>query len=146
MEFALPSWLANGAVVVGALSLLGLLIRQIGPWRKQLTETEAHLRTELTERHDAMLGRVLAMERKLDRQQMRHNAERALDRHRLNNIQQCFDALLLLVEMNPDKSREVVAKIKEMRASQIVAESEEKAIIRAAEITADECEVDHDGN
>lgn len=146
MAATAASWLAPAGFWAAALALAAVLLRQIGPWRASITETEKHLRAELTERHDAMLTRVLAMERKLERQQLRHNAERALDRHRLNNVTQCLDSLLLLLEMSPDRAAEVVQKIKEMRAAQMVAEAEEKAIIRAAEITADEIEGDHDGN
>jgi hypothetical protein len=40
--------------------------------------------------------------------------------------------------MNPDRALEVVAKIREMRATQMVAEAQEAAIIYAAEITAEE--------
>lgn len=58
------------------------------------------------------------------------------------DVTQCFDALLLLIKANPDKAGEVVVMIEEMRAKQLVAEAEEKAIIRAAEIAADEAELD----
>jgi hypothetical protein len=153
MPFTIPPFIYNSAVVVGALSLLGLLIRQVGPWRSQITQAEERLRVELTaqvhEERDARMAadsRIEAMERKLTRQQIRHNAERALDRHRLNNINACFDATLVLLEMNPDRAVEVVQKVKEMRAAQMLAEAEEKAIIRAAEIKADHQEEDHDGN
>lgn len=129
----------NSAFVVGALSLLGIIIRQILPWRRQVDEVAQHLR-------DDLLRRVEKLERTLERERLRHNAERALDRHRLNNVTACFDAMLLLLEMNPGRATEIVVKIKEMRATQILAESEEKAIIRAAEIAADEHEADHDGN
>lgn len=95
---------------------------------------------------DDMNARLSKMEKLLGRQQLRHNAERSLDRHRLNNINQCFDALLLLLKANPNKVSEAIAMVEDMRAKQLLAETEEKAIIRAAEITADECEVDHDGN
>lgn len=121
--------LTAGGVVVAALSLFGLLIRQIGPWRKQVTEVEEHLRSDL-------LRRVERLERTLERERARHNAERSLDRHRLNNVTQCFDALLLLIKADPEKAGEAVALIEELRAKQIVAEAEEKAIIRAAEIAA----------
>ena len=127
-------WTAAG-VWIAALSFLGLLIRQIGPWKKQVSEVEDHLRDSLTRR-------VEKLERTLERERVRHNAERALDRHRLNNVTQCFDALLLLIKANPDKASEVVVMIEEMRAKQLVAEAEEKAIIRAAEITADSEEED----
>lgn len=135
----LPAWLLNSSIVLGAISLLGILVRQIVPWQKQKDDAEAHLRNDL-------LRRVEKLERTLDRERLRHNAERALDRHRLNNVTQCFDAMLLLIEMNPDKASEVVQKIKDMRATQMLAEAEEKAKIRAAEIAADEREADHDGN
>lgn len=116
-------------VIVAALSLFGLLIRQIGPWRRQITEVEEHLRSDL-------LRRVGRLERTLERERARHNAERSLDRHRLNNITQCFDALLLLIKANPENASEAVALIEELRAKQVAAETEEKAIIRAAEIAA----------
>ena len=126
----------NGTVIEGvtaagvwmaAIGLFGLLIRQIGPWKKQAAEAEAHLRADL-------IRRVEKLERTLDRERKRHNAERALDRHRLNNVTQCFDAMLLLIETSPEKATEVVAKIKQMRTMQISAEAEEKAIIHAAAI------------
>jgi uncharacterized membrane protein YheB (UPF0754 family) len=169
-----PTWAITGWVVAG-LGFFGLIIRSIGPWRKQISETEERLRKELsdalateratnaatlaTERaahaaelrqhaleRDEMGDRIDKLERMLDRQQIRHNAERSLDRHRLNNINQCFDALLLLLKANPEKSAEAVTMIEEMRAKQLVAEAEEKAIIRAAEIARDDGENDHDGN
>lgn len=153
------------------VSLVGILLRMIGPWRKQISEAEDNIRKELHAQIDAlkkemqqerlehstemrafnlerdeMGDRLAKMEKTLARQQLRHNAERSLDRHRLNNINACFDALLLLLKANPDKSGEAVKMIEEMRAKQLVAEAEEKAIIRAAEIAADDAENDHDGN
>ena len=156
---------------VALVALVTMLLRQIGPWRKQISESEHNIRTELHEQirefkddmqrerlehatemrafnreRDEMGDRLYMMEKKFARQQIRHNAERALDRHRLNNINTCFDALLLLLKANPDKSTEAVKLVEEMRATQLLAEAEEKAIIRAAEIAADETEEDHDGN
>ncbi len=156
---------------VAIVSVITLIIRSIGPWRKQISEAEESIRKELHDQindikaqraaerlehstemrafnleRDDMGDRLNRMERSLFRQQLRHNAERALDRHRLNNITQCFDAVILLIETNPEKSPEIIARVKEMRATQIIAEAEEKAAIRAAEIAADEGEMDHDGN
>jgi hypothetical protein len=108
-------------------------------WRRQVSADEQTLRADL-------LRRVERLEQTLDRERLRHNAERALDRHRLNNITQCFDAMLMLIETTPERASEIVTKIKEMRAVQMKAEAQEKAIIRAAEIEADEREADHDGN
>lgn len=149
-------WAITGWVV-GLLAFFGVVIRQLGPWRKQITETEERLRKELsealkTERQEHQKERlelreaIVRLETKITEERILHNAERALDRHRLNNITACFDAMLLLVETNPDKASEIVVKIKDMRAAQILAEAEEKAIIRAAELTAKDREHDHDGN
>lgn len=163
MNENISTWAATGWVIA-LLGLVGIVLRSIGPWRKQISETEERLRNELAvalaeERacHAAdqaaravertvLTGRVEKLEKLLTRERLRHNAERALDRHRLNNITQCFDALLLLVETTPERAPEIVKKVKEMRASQLLAEAEEKALIRAAEITADDTECDHDGN
>lgn len=125
----------------------------------QLEELRAHVRDErlahATEmrafnlERDEMGDRLAKMERQLNRQQLRHNAERALDRHRLNNIQQCFGALLMLLKANPEdpsKVKEAIAMVESMRDKMILAETEEKAIIRAAEIAVDEGECDHDAN
>jgi hypothetical protein len=155
---------------VGLIALVSMLLRQVGPWRKQISEAENTIREELhtqitafkedlqkerlehaTEmrafnlERDEMADRLALMERKLSRQEIRHNAERALDRHRLNNINSCFDALLLLLKANPEKSVEAVKMIEEMRGKQLMAEAEEKAIIRAAEMKADAIEYDSDG-
>lgn len=179
MEFLKPMensspWAITGWIAA-ALAVFGILLRQVGPWRAQITATEERLRKELADaltaerstnaatlaneraahlqelrqhalEREEMGDRVARLEKLLDRQQIRHNAERSLDRHRLNNINQCFDALLLLLKANPDKSADAVKMIEEMRAKQLLAEAEEKAIIRAAEIAADETESDHDGN
>lgn len=146
---------------VALIALVSLLVRQIGPWRKQISDAENSIRTELHQQiaelkedmhrerlehatemrafnleRDEMGDRLARMEKQLSRQQIRHNAERALDRHRLNNINACFDALLLLLKANPEKSAEAVQMIEEMRAKQLLAEAEEKAIITAAELRA----------
>lgn len=169
METGSP-WAITGWIV-GVLSLLGLVIRQIGPWRKQISEAEDRIRKELhatidelkeqlkverdthalemrafNRERDEMGDRLALLERRNIRQQIRHNAERSLSRHQISNITQCFDAMILLIETNPDRSPEIIVRVKEMRATQILAEAEEKAAIRAAEIAADEAEQDHDGN
>ncbi len=156
-----------------ALGLVGLLLRQIGPWRKQISEAEERMRSALEaslekerEAHaadlererldraaearayalerDEMGDRIAKLERQAVQQQNRHRAEISLYRHKFKNITSCFDAMLLLLELNPDKGPEIIAKIKEMRATQMLAEAEEAAIIRAAEIAADEGEADYD--
>jgi hypothetical protein len=74
------------------------------------------------------------LERKLDEKEAQHAAEMAIMRHRVNNSDQCLDALLLLLEQSPGKVREAVAMIKDMRAKQREAEAAEKAAFHAANI------------
>lgn len=162
-------WAVTGWIFAG-LAFLGVVVRQIGPWRKQISDIEERLRAELhseitilkeqlvTERlehstemrafnleRDEMGDRLARMEKLMVRQQLRHNAERALDRHRINNLTQCFDAVVLLIETNPEKSPEIIARVKEMRATMLLAEAEEKAAIQAAEIAAAE-DANFEGN
>jgi hypothetical protein len=163
------AWSAAGWGVA-LVALVGLIVRHIGPWRKQISEAEEGIRKELHDQIEAFKGeiqkerlehatemrafnlerdemgdRLAKMEKMLSRQQIRHNAERALDRHRLNNINACFDALLLLLKANPEKSSEAVKMIEDMRAKQLLAEAEEKAIIQAAAIKSEETDSELDG-
>lgn len=132
-----PNWTAAG-VWVAALSFLGLLIRQVGPWHKQATDAEKAFRDELIKRVDKL-------ERRQERERARHNAERAIDRHRLNNVTACFDAMVLLVKTSPEKAPEIVQSIEEMRARQREEEAVEKARIHAALIIATADHQEDDG-
>jgi hypothetical protein len=101
---------------------------------------EQAFRAELLEREIAQTKRVGTLERTITRERRIYDAYRGLDRHRLNNITQCFDAMLMLLEMNPDRAAEIVQKIKEMRATQLLAEAKEQGSIRELEIANDEDE------
>ena len=81
-------------------------------------------------------NRVDALEKRLETERTQHDAERAADRHRINNLTQCLDALLMLLEAAPDKAAQHVARIKEMRAMQSTSEAAEKGAIHAAVIIA----------
>lgn len=122
-------WTAGGAWASFIL-LLGIIVRQIGPWRKQSIDASERLR-------DDLLRRVEKLERELDRKEVRHNAERAADRHRHANISQCFDMMLLMLEVaqDPEQVKKVIARVKDLRSRQLEAETLEKATIHAAEIT-----------
>lgn len=128
------SWTAGGAWTAVIL-LLGIIVRQVGPWRKQSIDAEQRLR-------DDLLRRVEKLERTLDRERARHSAERALDRHKFANVAGCFDAMLMMLEAAPEKLAEILPKIKEMRARQLEAEALEKAAIHAAEMAFSDIEED----
>lgn len=118
------------AALMGLANLLigGLLVtivRTRPALKKIANEREANLLTERAEEMDAMRQRIVKLE-----------AERATDRHRINNLSQCLDALLLMIEMDPSKAAEAAARIKEMRARQMDTEALEKAAIHSAEIAS----------
>lgn len=63
-----------------------------------------------------------------------HEAERRADIHRINNLSQCLDALLLLLRQGV-KVEDAVEAIEKMRSDQLARENEERALIRAAMIS-----------
>ena len=129
------SWTAAGAWAT-FLALLGVIVRQVGPWRKQRDDAEDKLRGDLLSRIEKLEKQNEEKDREREQERARHEAERALDRHRLNNMTQCFESLLMLLEQAPERAAHAVAQIKEMRGKQIIAEAQEKATIHAAEIVA----------
>jgi hypothetical protein len=128
-------WTAAGAWG-SFLVLCGIIVRQIGPWRKQSIDAAQAFRDELLLRIESLEEKLEASRIREGVTQRRHEAERALDRHRLNNVTQCFDAMIMLLEASPERATEIVVRIKEMRADQIKAEAMEKAVIYASAIDA----------
>lgn len=65
-------------------------------------------------------------------------AQRSLDRHRFNNAEGSFDALLILLETAdlPAKLLAAIAKVREQRLRQRDSEKQEAAVIHAAEMQA----------
>ena len=125
------SWTAAGAwaTFLVLLTAMGVLVRLIGPWKKQTTDAEDKLRGDL-------MARVEKLEKALERKDALHAAERTLDRHKIRNLTQCLDAVLMILDTAPDKTTEVVGKVRAMREAQLQAEAAEAATIHAAEIAA----------
>ena len=77
--------------------------------------------------------------RELERQQelktRLYEAQQALDRHRINNLNTAFQALLLLLRKGINVS-EAVEEVEKMRSEHLAREAEESALIRAAAIKA----------
>lgn len=99
------------------------LIKNRPAINKIAADREANL---LNERAEEMV----LMGRRIERLE----SERVVDRHRINNLTQCLDALLMLLEIAPDKASEHVARIKEMRAQQAIAEAAEKGKIHGGHL------------
>lgn len=128
------------AALMGLANLLigGLLVQIIRtrPTLKKIAnEREANLLTERAEQMEAMQRRLDAMEAKIEKERTRHEAERALDRHRINNMDQALNYLFLMFETQPERAPEAIAAVKDMRARQMEAEALEKAAIHAAAMT-----------
>jgi uncharacterized protein YigA (DUF484 family) len=131
-------WSWTAALMGLANLLIGGLLVQIVRTRPTLkkiaNEREANLLTERAAEMDKMGERIAALEAQLEQQRARHEAERALDRHRLNNMDQCLTYLFMVFEKMPEKVPEAMAAVKEMRADQLKNEALEKATIHAAAI------------
>jgi len=87
---------------------------------------------------DDLILRIEKLEQKLDEERASHDAVVSLMRHRLNNSDQCIEALLLVLDDDdlPPKVKRAVAAIKAMRERQRSDEAIEKATIHAARIVA----------
>jgi hypothetical protein len=142
--------LLSGVGTIFGAGILGLLLRQLGPWRKQTTDASDKLIAQLTEQLREAVKRIERVERgrEADRRlhyiqerksEARHNAQRSLDRHKFRNSEGSFDALLLLFEQVdnlPERIIKAIAKVREKRIADRESENQEAAIIHAAEIKA----------
>lgn len=124
----------------GLLAIVYLILRQVGPWRKQTTDATDKLIDQLTKRLDKVETQ-LANERRMNfiemrRLEARHDAQRSLERHRFNNSDQCLDSLLNIIELSPEKAPEAARRAREKRAIDRQAEQAESAQIHKAELLA----------
>lgn len=122
------------------LALIYMIIRQVGPWRKQTTDASDKLITQLSKRLDKVESQ-LATERRMNyiatrRLEARHAAQRALDRHKFVNADSNLDALLRILEVSPEKASEAARQAREARSRQRTNEQTEAALIHTAEINA----------
>lgn len=135
---AVQGWSWTAALMGVANLLIGGLLVQIVRTRPTLkkiaNEREANLLTERAAEMERMGERIEALEAQIEQQRARHEAERALDRHRLNNMDQCLNYLFMVFEKMPEKVPEAMAAVKDMRARQLETEALEKATIHAVEI------------
>jgi hypothetical protein len=115
------TWGAAGAWA-SFLALCAVIVRQVGPWRKQSIDAEKSFR-------DDLINRVTRLEQTLERERVYRDAERAVDRHRLNNVTQCFDAVMMMLKASPDRATDIIVHIEKMRAEQLKAEAIEKSAI-----------------
>jgi hypothetical protein len=126
---------AYGILMALIGGVLGAFIRSRPALRKIDAEREANLLSERAEEMAAMRLRIDRLENLLAQKDIEHEAERRADRHKINNLSQCLDALLLLIEQDPAKAAEAAAKVRKMRDEQQTREVAESATLRAAKIS-----------
>lgn len=127
------TWTAAGAWA-SFLALLGVIARQVGPWRKLSLDAEETFRNGLIQRVQKLEAELARVQRERERDREVRELERSLDRHRLNNITQCFDAMMLMLKASPEKVGDIIVHIEKMREKQVRDEILEKAEIAKARI------------
>ena len=119
------------------VTLLNLLVGGgLVAWVKTRPKMRELEKTAEEKLRDDLISRVEKLERQGEEERARHEAVVAIMRHRLNNVTQCLDALLMLIEQDPLKAQEAAARVREMRSRQEAAEAAEKTALHIANITA----------
>lgn len=98
-------------------------------------DREANLLHERADEMASMRTEIANLTSAMTIQTKVHDAERRADIHRINNLSQCLDALLLLLKQGV-AVQDAVDAVEKMRQEQLARENEERAMIRAATITA----------
>jgi tellurite resistance protein len=134
------TWTAAGAWTA-AVTLIGMVVRQVGPWRKQSLDAEKGFRSDLIARvqrlEDTLETERTKREAERESLRARHQAERAFDRHKIRSLQACFDALLMMLKADPHKVASVIEHIERLRADQLKAEALESGAFHAANLSGD---------
>ena len=125
-----------------AVALLNLLVGGVlvalvkNNLLKERADEMVSMRNDLKELRAEMERRDEEHRKAMEAKETFHMAERRADTHRINNLSQCLDALLLLIKQDPAKAAEAAENVMAMRERQLQRESEERAAIRAAAIAA----------
>ncbi len=120
---------------IGVLNLLvgGVLvaiIRSRPALKKIANEREANLLSERAEEMKGMRDTIAKLEARLDAKDIQHEAERAYDRHRINNLAASLNAFFILVKRHPDDAAGAAEEVEAMRARQLEDEKRESIALR----------------
>jgi hypothetical protein len=92
---------------------------KLRPKMRELNQSaEERLRDDLMARVEKLETAVEGAAALLQAERAQHEAEMTIMRHRVNNSDQCLDALLLLLKAAPEKVDQAVKHIEEMRERQ----------------------------
>lgn len=145
-----------GSILIFLANLLfgGLLVawvRTRPSMRKIEADREANLLTERAEEMEIMRNRIARLEKLMQEKEDEHaaaikelekhqaakerfyEAQKAADRHRINNLNGAFQALLMLLKKGV-AVEDAVAEIESLRVEQLAREAQESAAINAAAI------------
>lgn len=109
-----PPVVTSSVIALAALSLIALIVRMIGPWRKQLDELEDKMRKELREERD------------------RCDRELRVVKHRERRSRQLIYSLLHLFDLPATRRKEMLSNIREELGSLEQAEALESSIVSTA--------------
>lgn len=126
-------WFGYVALIVAALGSIGL-----GGMLKTWLDHKYKSRKATDDMATAIVDHMTRRLSSVERHGRICEANLGVLRHRLNNLSGCFDATLLLIEMAPEKSADLVQKIKELRQTQMLAEAAERAAVMAAAIAPED--------
>lgn len=126
------------SVLLALLNLLigGVLvtiIRTRVPLKKIANDREANLLTERAEDMASMRGEIAELRNRMEIKDRVHEAQRAYDRHRINNLDTALKAFFIMVKRHPDDAAGAAQEIEEMRKTQIEAENREAIALRQLE-------------
>jgi hypothetical protein len=134
--------LGSALVLIGVI--IGAIIRSLPTLKKVQNERESNLLIERAKDMQEMRKRIERLEAEQEEKDAKHEAdqkrkdklfeaERALYRHQINNLDGAFSALLMLLKKGV-AVEEAVDAVEKMRAEQLARETVEKAALRALEI------------
>ena len=117
----------------GVLVLLATITARLWPVmsRIALDRDTSILKARADDNAD-LRRRVADLERRLESDRTQHQIEQTIERTRSAHLSQALDALLMMLELAPDKVTEHVERIRAMRAEHARLEAAELAALRLA--------------
>lgn len=125
----------NSALLLALVGVMGAILRTIinarAPLKKIAADREANLLSERADEMEKMRATIARLEKRLDTKDALHEAERAYDRHRINNLATSLNGFLMLVKANPEDAAKAAVMIEDLRARQNEEENKEAIALRA---------------
>ncbi len=126
----------------------GLLVAIVRTWpalKKIGADREANLLNERAEEMQGMRTRIADLEAKVERMGEEHaaeikriekerEAERAIARHEIGNLNQALQTFISLIELNPERAAQAAARVKEQLAADAMKLAAEKGAMAGARI------------